>query len=956
VRRRVFARIFLSTATVVAIFAGSIVLAGGSATAVPLPDQLVVSQVGTAGSTISDDPSPVSLVTVESDGSASGKATVALPIADSGANKALTLSGTSDAQGSLSRSADGSGLVIGGFDTAPTPGLGDPKGTAASVVPRVIGWVGNKGTADTSTVVTGGFDGDNIRSAVSPDGSAFYVTGKDTATGIYREALGSTAPTVITTKDKNFRTLGIYGGQLYASSDKSAVAGVSAIGTGLPTTGVAKLAAGNTPISTNSVQVGGAVGTPDGFVLLDRDNDGTPDTAYVVVETVGIYKYALTGGAWVAEGSIPGDFESLTGKVVGSSAVLYTLSHTTDAAPDANALLQLTDTATSIATVTAAAATTVATAPAGTAWRGVSFAPTGWAPVSSGGGSGPSGDTPTVTPAQIGLPLAIGDPTNPTLGVTVGDVADGPDDLTVAVTASSTPAVAGIGDAVVSGSGADRVLTVTPRAVGTTSLTLTVTDPATGKAGTATVSVGVSGNPTALDTPRYHDGAADGSTVIDVGGGYMLVADDEDTVIRLYQENSSGFPTASWDFASDFPAGELDLEAAVRVGNTIYWSGSMSNSKSAVYEASRNVFFSTTISGSGAATQLTFVGSYSGLRDELMAWDHANSDRLGLDAACSTTTPTLPDVTTGCNLEGLEFAPGSSTTALLGFRSPVIAGKALVVPVTNYSSLIGAAAGSAQFGDPIMLDLGGRSIREIRQNANGQYLITAGVPDDGNQGLGWALYRWNGQAASQPVLVADLPSESGAAGQEAGSWESIVNVPAALTPGTRVQLLTDNGTTVFYGGSVAGKDVTPLALQKSISSWVTLGSIADNAATVSKSNIVAGGTVTVSAGGFTAGESVDVTLHSVPVHLATIVAGSNGVATAIVTIPASTTAGAHTLVLTGARSGVVATAAIVVAADPGAGLAFTGADPSIPLTIALGLLVLGLAASVLRRRTRRATI
>jgi hypothetical protein len=930
------------------------VLTSTSAVAAAGPDQLVLSQVGAAGSTLTADPNPVSLVTVNADGTASTTPAVPLPTADSGASHALTLSGTSDAQGSLSRAASGTGLSIGGFGVAPTPGFGDPKGSAAAAVPRVVGWVDASGVVDTTTAVTGAFSGDNIRSVASADGSSFYIAGKDAATGIFQAAKGSTAPTAITSGDKNFRTVGIAGGQLYASSDKTKTPGVSLIGAGLPTASVAKLTAGNTPINTGAITVGSDVGTPDGFVLLDTDATPGVDTAYVIVETSGIYKYALSGASWVAEGSIPGDFESLTGRVAGSGVELFTLARPS-AKPDANRLLKYTDAAGSLSAVSVGSPLTVGTAPAGTAWRGVAFAPTGWKPQAPGGGT-PTPVAPTIAAATSGLPLALGDQPTGSVALSVDDATNGSDGLTVAVTASTKSAVA---DAVVTGTGATRSLVVTPLAVGKTSLTVTVTNPVSGKQAATTVTVGVSGAATALDTPSYHSGAADGSTVVDVGGGYMLVADDEDTVIRLYDSSVSGPPVKTWDFAGHFaPGAELDLEASVRVGGTIYWSGSMSNNKSAVYQPARNVFFSTTVTGSGASTALTFVGSYSGLRTELTAWDVAHENRLGLSTVCSTAAPTKPDVQAGCNLEGLEFAPASTSTAYLGFRSPVIAGEALVVPVTNYSTLIGSAAGSASFGEPILLDLGGRSIREIRANGSGQYLITAGVPDDADQSLGWALYRWNGQPTSAPSLVAHLSGVSGAAGQESGSYESIVSVPSSLPAGTRVQLLTDNGTTVFYGDGVAGKDVAPLALQKSVSEWVTLDAAPELPATLSVGTVAAGSTLTVDASGFSAGESVGVWLHSAPIHLADLVADSRGRVSGTVTIPSSAPAGAHAIVLVGARSGVTASGAVTVVAAAvaasGSVLAFTGADANLPLNLALAFLVLGAGLVLWRRHASRA--
>ena len=197
-----------------------------------------------------------------------------------------------------------------------------------------------------------------------------------------------------------------------------------------------------------------------------------------------------------------------------------------------------------------------------------------------------AGAPPTISTTLGGLPAAIGDPTNPTLGVTVGSSTYDPSQLDVTAT-SSDPTVAA--SAIVSGSGADRTLTVTPgTTVGDATITLTVTDPAENSA-TTTVAYGLSAEASDPDTARYFSGSGNLSTAIDVGDGYFLGADDENDVIRLYQWGTSGPPVNSFDFTSQLPFGntEIDIEAAARTGNTIYWLGSMSNSSSGKLEPAR---------------------------------------------------------------------------------------------------------------------------------------------------------------------------------------------------------------------------------------------------------------------------------------------------------------------------------------------------------------------------------
>ncbi|MFP3466543.1 lamin tail domain-containing protein [Leifsonia sp. SIMBA_070] len=131
-------------------------------------------------------------------------------------------------------------------------------------------------------------------------------------------------------------------------------------------------------------------------------------------------------------------------------------------------------------------------------------------------------------------------------------------------------------------------------------------------------------------------------------------------------------------------------------------------------------------------------------------------------------------------------------------------------------------------------------------------------------------------------------------------------------------------------------------------------------ATVSTGSVSAGGAVTVTASGFSAGEKVEIWLHSDPVLLAVVTAGPTGGVTATVRIPSGTPAGAHTLVLLGQTSGATATVGLTVAATASAaatnggpaGLAATGSDVTVPLGAALLLAAAG-GALLLARGVRR---
>src|SRR5262249_51950312 len=150
----------------------------------------------------------------------------------------------------------------------------------------------------------------------------------------------------------------------------------------------------------------------------------------------------------------------------------------------------------------------------------------------------------------------------------------------------------------------------------------------------------------------------------------------------------------------------------------------------------RNRVFATDVRGSGAAATLTYVGRYDFLKDDLIAWDQNNGHGLGANYfgfAASAATGVIPETAdgSGFNIEGVVFAP-DNTTAYIAFRAPLeptaSRTQALLVPVTNFASLAvsNAGPGSAQFGAPIQLDLGGRGIRDVAKNSNNNFVLIAG--------------------------------------------------------------------------------------------------------------------------------------------------------------------------------------------------------------------------------------
>ncbi|HKZ14577.1 MAG TPA: DUF3616 domain-containing protein [Solirubrobacterales bacterium] len=440
-------------------------------------------------------------------------------------------------------------------------------------------------------------------------------------------------------------------------------------------------------------------------------------------------------------------------------------------------------------------------------------------------GTGPASEpSAAVIPSAPGAPLPVislsdeylegtnGDPTNPTVQVTVSQTGTPASELTVAATATSNASVAATSGVTVAGNGATRTVSVTPAGgVGYADITLKVTG-AEGKSTPITLHYAASAASSTPATTRYYTGAADASTANDVGHGYMLIGDDENNTIRLYKDDVSGAPVKEWNFNSQMGnPEEIDIEASARVGNTIYWTGSMGNSKKGNLKPDRSTLFTTRVSGEGAATELTFGGYYKGLRADLIKWDEAHGNRFGFAAGAASGN--VPKQINGFNVEGMEFAPSSTETAYVGFRAPLspasTGGKALLVPVTNLGALATSGQNTtlhATFGEPILMNLEGLSIREIRKNADGEYLILTGSwAASGPQ----ALWTWDGVPADPPVkTLTELP-EATSGGEDSGAWEAIGSMPNLLASGAEVLLVKDAGAVDFYGDGQEAKELIP---------------------------------------------------------------------------------------------------------------------------------------------------
>lgn len=321
--------------------------------------------------------------------------------------------------------------------------------------------------------------------------------------------------------------------------------------------------------------------------------------------------------------------------------------------------------------------------------------------------------------------------------------------------------------------------------------------------------------------PGTSSGSSDTSTAVALDANWMIVADNEGNVLRVYAR-AGGDAVAEWSYASISPllSAQADIEGSFRIGDTLYFTGSHSNKSGGDEADNREILFAVNISGTGASTQFSLVNSTMALEAAFVAWDSSNAHGLGANHfgfAIGSADGVPSEVIHGFNIEGLT-ASADGSMLMFGMRAPLVGTEEKAVIFTVQTSSV--FSGAPVFGTPIELDLDGRGIREIKLASDGSgYLIVAGpaASESAEVTHDFRLYRWDG--SGQPVeLDTELDSLLAASG---GSFETIVDVQSTAS-GTLVQLLQDNGDTVWSGQTAVSKDLSP-SQQKYLGNWVQLG-------------------------------------------------------------------------------------------------------------------------------------
>lgn len=444
-----------------------VALAGSAqASSIFLPGNLVVSVEGNgvmgaaSGAYTDNQASPLTLFSFSHNGtsSASYAGALVLPQTASGANSAFSGEYGSSSEGGLQLTGDGKSLVIMGYGvnaatfnanptsfgtltndpTKPTAlgQSGSLTGQGYTPVPRVVAVIGANGSVDTSTSLTGVFNGNNPRSVASVDGTSFYISGQgtspDSTGGVFYATKGSHSATAITGNDTNkngsaqdTRIVEIHNNQLYVSADskegknnnRDFIGTLGAPGA-LPTT----LAnGGNGPTALSGFGNSGGTGkvtitaaTSNGINLAGKEINLSPESFFFANDTTlyvadsgvpkndsaandsigspvgdgGLQKWSLIGNTWTLDYTLADGLNlvansaaagttgllGLTGQVIDGNVQLFATNYTVGDT-DQTYLFGITDVLAALSKPTGEQFSILATAPADSTFKGVAFAP-----------------------------------------------------------------------------------------------------------------------------------------------------------------------------------------------------------------------------------------------------------------------------------------------------------------------------------------------------------------------------------------------------------------------------------------------------------------------------------------------------------------------------------------------------------------------------------------------------
>ncbi len=267
------------------------------------------------------------------------------------------------------------------------------------------------------------------------------------------------------------------------------------------------------------------------------------------------------------------------------------------------------------------------------------------------------------------------------------------------------------------------------------------------------------GRTTAPSTPpagpiavEYH-GLCDASAAAWLSDSLFIIANDEDNTLRVFRlgepDPVRSIPLGAFlrpDIKTKNP--EADIEAAAVLGDLVFWITSHGRDKDGDWRQNRHRLFALRMDPGRPDKPVPAGSAYDRLVFDLLA--DPGLSGLGLQEAASPSVPrkkNLAPKKKGLNIEGLCRISGTRSL-WIGFRNPAPGGRALLIPLLNPEDVV-LSGSPCRFGKPVLLDLGGLSIRDMItiEKAGTVWIIagrTDGTPD-------FKLFTWSGRPGDAPV-------------------------------------------------------------------------------------------------------------------------------------------------------------------------------------------------------------
>lgn len=264
-------------------------------------------------------------------------------------------------------------------------------------------------------------------------------------------------------------------------------------------------------------------------------------------------------------------------------------------------------------------------------------------------------------------------------------------------------------------------------------------------------------------------GMCDASAAVALDEQTFVVAGNGSNILRIYKTAGTGAPVSVCDLTDFLGSEPVDIEAAAKAGERIYWMGSHSRDRQGQVKSSRYCFFATVIKNRDGGFVIEPVGRpCATLMRELVGLKTVRGMGLGRalgrrrELSPGERQRLAPDKE-GLNIEAL-CASTHNERLYIGFRNPrpvrvtTARVSAAIVPIENPLDVLEEGK-TPIFGEGTLWDFGGLGISSMEYSPYHQaYFIVAAPHTDHGR---FALYRWSGMKAISPELVSDLDIADG---------------------------------------------------------------------------------------------------------------------------------------------------------------------------------------------------